>query len=177
MRTILVIYLSDFLQFSETNATVFYHLFVSLCYYTPVIGAIIADSFLGKFKTIFYISIIYAIGQVVLTIGATDMGYNGSIALSFVGLGLIAFGTGGIKVKLCLRSIYMQIFISYSNSHVLWASVQNSSNFLSKNLPWHHISVGFMLVSMLVALFQPSWPHCWEILIVVRVKELTLVFH
>ena len=35
-----------------------------------MIGAVIADSFVGKFRTIFYISIIYAIGQLVLTVGA-----------------------------------------------------------------------------------------------------------
>ena len=33
-------------------------------------GAIIADSFVGKFRTIFYISIVYALGQIILTIGA-----------------------------------------------------------------------------------------------------------
>jgi len=52
----------------------------------------------GKFRTIFYISIIYAIGQIVLTIGAVDLGSSGlNMGLSFLGLGLIAFGTGGIK--------------------------------------------------------------------------------
>ena len=38
--------------------------------FTPIFGAIMADSFLGKFRTIFYVSIVYAIGQVVLTVGA-----------------------------------------------------------------------------------------------------------
>lgn len=64
--------MADFLDFGETTASVIYHAFVALCYFTPVIGAILADSFLGKFRTIFYISIIYAIGQIVLTVGATD---------------------------------------------------------------------------------------------------------
>ena len=90
----------DFLGFSETVGASLYHGFAALCYFTPVIGAIIADSFLGntfsrsvepyffvwklklfmisgKFRTIFYISIIYAIGQIVLTIGAVDLGSSG----------------------------------------------------------------------------------------------------
>ena len=70
MRTILSIYLTDALKYSESTALTIYHAWVALCYFTPVIGAIIADSFLGKFRTIFYISIIYAIGQLVLTFGS-----------------------------------------------------------------------------------------------------------
>ena len=47
-----------------------YHGFNFLCYFTPIIGAIIADSFFGKFKTILYLSIVYAIGEAVLTVGS-----------------------------------------------------------------------------------------------------------
>ena len=60
--------------FSEVVSSAFFHVFAAFCYFTPVIGAILADSFLGKFKTIFYISIVYAIGQMVLTVGAIDFG-------------------------------------------------------------------------------------------------------
>ncbi len=35
----------------------------SCSYFTSIFGAWLADSFLGKFRTIFYISIIYAIGK------------------------------------------------------------------------------------------------------------------
>ena len=48
MRTILSIYMVDFLGFSETVGASLYHGFAALCYFTPVIGAIIADSFLGN---------------------------------------------------------------------------------------------------------------------------------
>ena len=48
MRTILSIYLVDFLLFSETVSASLYHGFAAMCYFTPVIGAIIADSFLGN---------------------------------------------------------------------------------------------------------------------------------
>ena len=61
-----------------------------------------ADSFFGKFRTIFYVSILYAIGQIVLTVGAIGNSEEGipglpATALSFLGLFLIAAGTGGIK--------------------------------------------------------------------------------
>ncbi|CAB4066450.1 TRAPPC11 [Lepeophtheirus salmonis] len=58
-------------------------------------------SFWGKFKTIFYISIVYAVGQAILTFGSIPDESNWTNLprewLSYIGLLLIAFGTGGIK--------------------------------------------------------------------------------
>ncbi|KAJ8012718.1 hypothetical protein DPEC_G00045800 [Dallia pectoralis] len=108
MRAVLVLYFRYFLKFDDDLATSIYHIFVALCYLTPIMGAIIADSWLGKFKTIIYLSIVYAIGQVVMAVSAindiTDSDRDGTpdnltfhIALSMLGLILIALGTGGIK--------------------------------------------------------------------------------
>ncbi|QQP52269.1 Uncharacterized protein FKW44_004371, partial [Caligus rogercresseyi] len=58
----------------DSVAKTLYHTFVFLSYFTALIGAFLADSFWGKFKTIFYISIVYAIGQTVLTLGAVPEG-------------------------------------------------------------------------------------------------------
>ncbi|KAF6738032.1 Solute carrier family 15 member 1 [Oryzias melastigma] len=108
MRAVLVLYFKYFLRWDDDFATTIYHTFVALCYLTPILGAIIADSWLGKFKTIVYLSIVYTLGQVVLAVSAihdiTDTNRDGTpdnlnlhIALSMVGLLLIALGTGGIK--------------------------------------------------------------------------------
>ncbi|KAM9804858.1 solute carrier family 15 member 1 [Neosynchiropus ocellatus] len=108
MRAVLVLYFKYFLLFDDELATSVYHAFVALCYLTPILGAIVADSWLGKFKTIIYLSIVYAVGQVAMAVSAihdiTDTDKNGEpdslafhIALSMVGLILIALGTGGIK--------------------------------------------------------------------------------
>uniref|UniRef100_A0A3Q3VTC4 Uncharacterized protein n=1 Tax=Mola mola TaxID=94237 RepID=A0A3Q3VTC4_MOLML len=108
MRAVLVLYLKYFLGWDDDLATTIYHTFVALCYLTPILGAIIADSWLGKFKTIVYLSIVYTLGQVILAVSAihdiTDKNKDGTpdditlhIALSMVGLLLIALGTGGIK--------------------------------------------------------------------------------
>uniref|UniRef100_A0A674ET84 Solute carrier family 15 member 1 n=1 Tax=Salmo trutta TaxID=8032 RepID=A0A674ET84_SALTR len=106
--TVLVLYFRYFLRFDDDLATSIYHTFVALCYLTPILGAVVADSWLGKFKTIIYLSIVYAIGQVVMAVSAihdiTDTDRDGTpdnltlhIVLSMVGLLLIALGTGGIK--------------------------------------------------------------------------------
>ncbi|NXH38130.1 S15A1 protein, partial [Dicaeum eximium] len=108
MKAVLTLYFTRFLLWEDNFATAIYHTFVALCYLTPILGAIIADSWLGKFKTILYLSIIYAIGQAVLSVGSindlTDHNHDGypdnaalNIALSMIGLIFIAFGTGGIK--------------------------------------------------------------------------------
>ena len=65
---------------AEDVSTAIYHAWVFLSYFMSLFGALLADSFLGKFKTIFYISIVYAIGQAVLSLGAvpdTDQGIPG----------------------------------------------------------------------------------------------------
>ncbi|XP_069826799.1 solute carrier family 15 member 1 [Dendropsophus ebraccatus] len=108
MRAVLVLYFKYFIQWDDNLSTVVYHTFVAVCYLTPILGAIIADSWLGKFKTIVYLSIVYTVGQVVMSVSAihdlTDGNRDGKpdsipvhIALSMVGLILIALGTGGIK--------------------------------------------------------------------------------
>ncbi|XP_008283630.1 solute carrier family 15 member 1-like [Stegastes partitus] len=108
MRAVLVLYFKYFLLWDDDFATTIYHTFVALCYLTPILGAIIADSWLGKFKTIVYLSIVYALGQVVMAVSAihdiTDTNRDGTpdnmtlhVALSMLGLILIALGTGGIK--------------------------------------------------------------------------------
>ncbi|KAF1476208.1 Solute carrier family 15 member 1, partial [Pygoscelis antarcticus] len=108
MRAVLVLYFKYFLQWDDNLSTAIYHTFVALCYLTPILGALVADSWLGKFKTIVSLSIVYTIGQAVMSVSSindlTDHNRDGSpdnvsvhIALSMTGLILIALGTGGIK--------------------------------------------------------------------------------
>ncbi|XP_032059264.1 solute carrier family 15 member 1 [Aythya fuligula] len=108
MRAVLVLYFKYFLRWDDNFSTAIYHTFVALCYLTPILGALIADSWLGKFKTIVSLSIVYTIGQAVMAVSSindlTDHNRDGTpdsiathIALSMTGLILIALGTGGIK--------------------------------------------------------------------------------
>ncbi|XP_069951173.1 peptide transporter family 1-like [Cherax quadricarinatus] len=70
MKAILTLYLHNELRYSEDDSTVIYHVWSMLCYFTPILGAIIADTFLGRFRTIFYISIVYVLGNAVLSVSA-----------------------------------------------------------------------------------------------------------
>ncbi|XP_053139525.1 solute carrier family 15 member 2 isoform X2 [Hemicordylus capensis] len=99
MKAVLTLYFLYFLHWDENTSTAVYHAFSSLCYFTPVIGAFIADSWMGKYKTIIYLSIVYVIGHVIKSVGAIPSVGNQivHVVLSMTGLTLIALGTGGIK--------------------------------------------------------------------------------
>jgi POT family proton-dependent oligopeptide transporter len=75
---------------SEEDAKGWYHLFVSAVYLTPLLGALISDGLLGKYRTIILLSLVYCAGHFVLALDDTRWGLA-------VGLGLIALGAGGIK--------------------------------------------------------------------------------
>jgi proton-dependent oligopeptide transporter, POT family len=67
------------------------HLFFASVYAFPMIGAIIADRWVGKYRTIFYLSLVYCAGHAVLAFWDT------SLKGMYLGLSLIAIGSGGIK--------------------------------------------------------------------------------
>lgn len=91
MRSILVIFLTQYLLISKADATADYHLFAGACYLFPILGAYISDRFWGKYKTILYLSLVYCLGHAFLALFEHDKtGF-------YWGLGLIALGSGGIK--------------------------------------------------------------------------------
>lgn len=92
-RAILVLYLTDGLNYGEDTAISFYSYFMAATYFAPLFGGYIADVYLGKYKTIVSFNIIYLVGITVLAGTAFIANAPGA----FVGLFLIAAGTGGIK--------------------------------------------------------------------------------
>jgi POT family proton-dependent oligopeptide transporter len=98
MRCILVFFMTNLLLNSEgqlapmtsEQGKTWFHLFVSAVYFTPLLGALISDIWLGKYRTILYFSVIYCIGFFALTINHTRLGLG-------IGLILIAIGSGVIK--------------------------------------------------------------------------------
>ena len=62
------------------------HLFMAGVYAFPMIGALVADRWAGKYKTILYLSLVYCVGQAVLAI------YEGQLWGMYLGLTLVAIG-------------------------------------------------------------------------------------
>jgi len=97
MKVILVLYLTRALNYSDNTAVAIYHAFSAVCYFTPVFGAMVADGWLGKFRTILYVSMIYGLGNIAMSITAIPFGGEYLTWGVFIGLTLIAIGSGGIK--------------------------------------------------------------------------------
>jgi len=98
MRALLVVFMTQYLLgadgrlavMDEAQARAWFHLFVAAVYFTPVLGALISDGLLGKYRTIIALSIVYCLGHLALAMDHTRAGLA-------IGLGLIALGSGGIK--------------------------------------------------------------------------------
>jgi POT family proton-dependent oligopeptide transporter len=91
INAILAIYMTGTLHFGQARATSWQSLFKAAAYYAPLAGAIMADVFWGKYRTIIVFSIIYVLGCSILALGPST---PANLAL---GLGFMAFGTGGVK--------------------------------------------------------------------------------
>lgn len=99
MKAILVLFLTRKLIYDPDAATMIYHIFNMLVYFTCIFGAIIADSWWGKFNTIVWLSLVYVAGSITMAFSAIDpwLNLDTARALTMLGLALIAIGSGGIK--------------------------------------------------------------------------------
>ena len=91
MIGILQLYIANRLGAGQDHATEIQHLFKSANYFMPLMGAWIADRFLGRYRSILYLSLFYCAGHAMLAAG------EGTYWGLYAGLGLIALGSGGIK--------------------------------------------------------------------------------
>jgi POT family proton-dependent oligopeptide transporter len=128
MKTILVVFMTQYLlsaqgqpnYMTDTQAREWMHLFVASAYFFPVIGAIIADAFLGKYVTILALSMVYCAGHLCLAL--IDLP-SGALAATLdpkgwmvAGLVLIAIGSGGIKP--CV-SAHVGDQFGHANKHLI----------------------------------------------------------
>ena len=98
MRAILVVFMTSMLMnaqgeldpMGEAEAKTYFHIFASAVYFFPFFGALLADAWFGKYRTIIWLSLVYCGGHVVLAFDHTRVGL-------LLGLMLIAIGSGGIK--------------------------------------------------------------------------------
>lgn len=118
---------------ADAKANEMSHLFVTLAYFMPMVGAIMADWFFGKYRVILTVSILYTIGHLILAISGE------SYTLFSTGLIVIACCAGGIKS--CVSANVGDQF-NKSNEHLL-----------SKAYGWFYMSIN--LGGTLAPLFIP----------------------
>jgi POT family proton-dependent oligopeptide transporter len=75
----------------EAEAKHIFHAFVMGVYFFPLLGGWLSDRYFGKYNTVLWFSLIYCVGQACLAL------FYGNAFGFYVGLALIALGSGGIK--------------------------------------------------------------------------------
>jgi POT family proton-dependent oligopeptide transporter len=130
---------------TEAEATEKVHLFNGAVYLTPLLGALLADVFIGKYRTIIALSLVYCAGHAALA----AMGvFGNSPWWLMAGLGLIALGSGGIKP--CV------------SAHVGDQFGTRNAHLLSRIFNWFYFSINIgAFVSMLLTPWLLEWhgPH------------------
>jgi POT family proton-dependent oligopeptide transporter len=140
IRAILTVFMTDYLvnaagqpaPMSNEDAKFWVHTFIVAGYAFPVLGAIISDWLLGKYTIIIWLSLVYCLGTLALSVDHTRLGL-------FVGLGLIAFGMGAIKP--CV------------SAHVGDQFGPRNKHLLEKVFGWFYISIN--LGSFISSLLTP----------------------
>ncbi|KAL0338216.1 UNVERIFIED_CONTAM: protein NRT1/ PTR FAMILY 8.1 [Sesamum angustifolium] len=135
------------------------------CYVTPLLGAFLADAYLGRYWTIATFSTVYAFGMTILTLSATVHGLkpfcdpnNGchptglQIGVFYAGLYLIALGTGGIKP--CVSSFGADQFDDSDE-----IEKKNKSSFF--NWFYFSINIGALVASMVLVWIQTNVGWGW----------------
>ncbi|KAI3771305.1 hypothetical protein L6452_02467 [Arctium lappa] len=162
MSTNLVNYLQDRLNQGNVRASVNVTNWQGTCYATPLLGAFLADAYLGRYWTIAGFSIIYFFGMTLLTLSASVKGLrpicdpggchptSTQTAVTFVALYLIALGTGGIKP--CVSSFGADQFDETDKSerkrkssffNWFYLSINIGALFASSILVWIQMNVGW----------------------------------
>jgi POT family proton-dependent oligopeptide transporter len=133
MRSILTVYMAQWLALPEHEAEANYHLFVMACYVMPLAGGWLADRLWGRYRVILWLSLGYVLGHATLAVWETRWGL-------FAGLALIAIGSGGIKP--CVSAFVGDQFRPEQDKMVervyaLFYWIINCGSFLSTLLiPW-----------------------------------------
>ncbi len=87
------------LGLKQSGATAMTNFFQMWCYVTPILGAIVADEWLGKYATIRWFSLVYMAGIIVLFVTSLPRSIEAGYAFPglVVAMLVIGLGTGGIK--------------------------------------------------------------------------------
>ena len=134
---------------SKDHATEIIHLFVFANYFMPLFGAWLSDKLIGRYHTILWVSMIYCLGNGILACSGLAGDVHGKMLCLTIGLGVIAFGSGGIKP--CV-SAFMGDQFKPAQSHLLqkaygafYWSINFGSFFSFLVIPWIKDSSGYAI--------------------------------
>jgi POT family proton-dependent oligopeptide transporter len=99
-RALLMLFMVNYLQFSDEKSNLIYGTYQSLIYAVPVVGGFLADKFLGQRKSILWGGIMLVCGSFVMAIPVP--------ASFFIGMGIMIVGNGYFKpnISTIVGSLY-----------------------------------------------------------------------
>jgi POT family proton-dependent oligopeptide transporter len=158
LLAILAVFLTEHLRdvsgalapLDENVANKWQHNFMAAVYAFPLVGAIVSDWLIGKYRTILFVSILYVVGHAVLALMdfPTITGIDPKVLL-MLGLALIAIGAGGIKP--CV------------SAHVGDQFGEHNRHMIAKAFGWFYFSVNLgatismPLTPWLLEYYGPGW--------------------
>jgi len=161
MKVILAVFMTQYLvnasgeaaYLTEAQAREYVAWFVASAYFFPVLGAILSDAILGKYRTIMLLSIVYCIGHAALAMIDMPSAFLQATlnpkGWLIAGLFLVALGSGGIKP--CV-SAHVGDQFGKANSHLL-----------ARVFGWFYFSINFgaffstLLTPWLLKHHGPGW--------------------
>ncbi|PON33948.1 Proton-dependent oligopeptide transporter family, partial [Parasponia andersonii] len=93
----LIMYLTKVLGQPMATAAKNVNLWIGVSSLFPILGALVADSFLGRFKTILLSSVVYLMGMVMLSLSVSVIPSYYRKAVFFISLYVLSVGEGGHK--------------------------------------------------------------------------------
>lgn len=140
------------------------HDFIAMSYLLPLFGGMVADWFWGKYKTIFWLSLVYCIGCLTFAF-STGSTATDPANLQMLGIGLLLIATGAGGIKPCVSANVGDQFTE-ENQHLIprafdyfYFSINLGSFFSILLIPlineWYGPRIAFMIpaIAMLIATF------------------------
>eukprot|EP00608_Synchroma_pusillum_P009396 CAMPEP_0198438436 /NCGR_PEP_ID=MMETSP1452-20131203/50943_1 /TAXON_ID=1181717 /ORGANISM="Synchroma pusillum, Strain CCMP3072" /LENGTH=617 /DNA_ID=CAMNT_0044159019 /DNA_START=66 /DNA_END=1919 /DNA_ORIENTATION=+ len=93
----LVLLFQSRLGFNNSDAVVQYNVWSGACYVTPLLGGYLADTYLGRYRTIILFCLVYLGGLIMVVLGVIPGAT--AVPLVFAAMYTVALGTGGIKAN------------------------------------------------------------------------------
>ncbi|KAG5683394.1 hypothetical protein PVAND_012679 [Polypedilum vanderplanki] len=99
-NVILLLYLNTKLGFDQNLSTALFHVNQFLINFFSIFAAIIADSYIGLFKTLIIMSLIFAIGTGIITASGIEALNVSVITFTLIGIFIAVIGSGSVRATL-----------------------------------------------------------------------------
>jgi len=166
LMAILVLYMDKVLGWPDSRKGDTYGIFLALCYFVPLLGGWVGDRLFGQINTVKAGAVFMALGYVGLALSSAAQ-----VATFYIGLFLVAFGTGIFKVnqsvlvgnlyadKVRLKDAAFNIF--YMGVNIGAAIAPLLATFIS--VKFHSYNISFWVCSaglvLAIVIFQAGRKH------------------